>query len=520
MRFRVAVVLALIIALLPVLGEGDEAQAIGPCFGKSPTIVIAAPGLVTYGTNGNDVIMGTTGIDVIDGLGGNDRICSGMGGDEVHGGPGHDWISAGDGNDSVFGDGGNDFIDGGTGDDSISGWNGDDDLRGGDGNDELWGGRHNDKLYGQAGKDTILFSGGNDAVNGGGGIDWFDASGVSKARVVTGLRIDLANGVYGGSVGGKGTIVKIENVRGTGRDDKIFGHPLTVNRLEGGDGEDRIVGDSVSDFVLGGTGADTLIGETWFVRLLGQAGNDKIIAKSGGSAEGGWGTDKCLLGPGSTSQDCERHVLICQGPGDPLPGTATSVTTATGDFDGNGTDGKLQVYRDGGSWYIRLLTDSGYGAAKLLPTGGAEAARAIGGHDINKDGVDEAFVVTGAGAYTELVTLYSMHEPIEAPPNMRCDVGNVYIGGGTTRATFPVGASLGNQAGLVCLATGVREITQSTVDGATYERYRSNYSYDPTFGWSNGRLAWLVQKHSTLTRPGDDAAIDAAGSLQCGSLSL
>jgi len=519
MRFRVAVVLALIVALLPVLGGGEEAQAIGPCFGKAPTIVIAAPGLVTYGTNGNDVIMGTTGIDVIDGMGGNDRICSGLGGDTVEGGYGHDWIDGGDGNYWLFGDGGDDYIDGGAGDDTISGWNGDDELRGGDGNDELWGGRHNDKLYGQSGKDTILFSGGIDIVNGGAGVDWFDASGVSKSRVVTGLRIDLAAGVYGGSVGGKGTIIKIEHVLGTGKDDKIFGN-TAKNRLYGGGGHDKIVIESLYDLADGGIGNDRLVSNAWFTILRGRGGDDVLVHNTLGVADAGPGFDKCRLGPGAEAIYCERHVLICQGPGDPLPGTATSMTTATGDFDGNGTDGTLQVYRDGGSWYIRLLTDSGYGAAKLLPTGGVEAARAIGGHDINKDGVDEAFVVTGAGAYTELVTLYSMNEPIEAPPNMRCDVGNVYIGAGTTRATFPVGASVGTQAGLACLATGLREISQSTVDGTTYEQYRSNYSYDPTFGWSNGRLTWLVQKHSTLTRPADDAAIDAAGSLQCGSLSL
>ncbi|MBU1227633.1 MAG: hypothetical protein KJ698_10565 [Actinobacteria bacterium] len=520
MRFRIIVVLAVVAALLPLLGGGEEAKALGPCFGEAPTIVIAAPGLVTNGTSGDDVIMGTTGVDVIDGRGGNDRICSGLGGDEVHGGKGADQISTSDGNDRVFGDGGNDYIDGGAGDDTISGWTGKDKLYGGDGNDELWGGGNDDKLYGEEGNDTLLFSTGTDKLNGGGGKDWFEASGVTKSRVLTGLRIDLASGTYSGAVGGDGTITKVENVRGTGKDDHIIGAPLVVNRLEGGDGDDRVEAATSGDTVLGGAGNDTLIGSTWFISLFGQAGNDRITATARGEAAGGFGTDKCTLGPGSTSEKCERHILICDGPGDPLPATATSLTTATGDFDGNGTDGTLQVYRDGGSWYIRLLTDRGHGAAKLLPTGGAEAARAIGGHDINKDGVDEAFVVTGQGATTELVTLYTMQEPIEAPPNMRCGVGNVYIGPGTTEATFPVGASVGNQSGLVCLANGVREINQSTADGTTYTQGRSTYSYDPTFGQSNGRLTFLAKKSSTLTRPGDDAAIDAAGTLQCGSLSL
>lgn len=519
MKIRTATVMVMIATLFPLVSGGEEAGAIGPCFGQAPTIVIAAPGLVTYGTAGPDVILGTTGADVIYGRGGNDRICAGLGADEVHGNAGRDRIDGGDGNDWLFGDGGNDKILGGSGDDTLSGWDGEDLLIGGLGNDELWGGRHDDVLRGKSGKDTLLFSGGIDVIDGGTGLDWFDASGVTKAPSLTGLTINLTCGIYKGSVGGRGTITGIENVEGTGRADNIIGNSSTVNRLRGGDGHDRIVADSAGDLADGGNGDDKLIGEAWFTDLRGRGGDDLIIAKSRSIANGGVGRDRCRIGPGSTPFGCEKLRLICPGVGEPLSGSATSLTTASADFDGNGKDGTLQVYKVGTTAYIRIETDSGYGAVHVLPTFPAEPARAIGGHDINKDGLDEAFVVTGAGAYAELVSIYTLFEPLGTAPSLRCDVEPVTISGTTADATFPVGASMGNQSGLVCLGNGVREITQSG-DGTNYQQTRSNYSYAPGFGNSQPMVTWLNSKLLNLTRPGDDAVIDAAGTLDCGSLSL
>ncbi len=521
MKLRTATVMVMMAALFPLVSGGEEARAIGPCFGKAPTIVIAAPGLVTVGTAGNDVIMGTTGVDVIYGMGGDDRICAGLGGDEVHGGSGRDRIDGGDGNDWLFGDTGDDRILGGNGDDTLSGWGGRDVLIGGDGDDELWGGPYDDILRGRSGKDTLLFSEGIDVIDGGPGRDWFDASGVTKAMVVTGLEINLTTGSYDGSVGGRGTISNIENVRGTGKDDRIIGNPMAVNRLLGGDGDDRIVADSAGDVADGGLGNDRLVSQAWSTTLKGRGGDDQLTATVGSIANGGAGMDRCRIGPGSTPIACERHRLICPGAGEPLSASATSLTTASADFDGNGVDGTLQVYRVGSTWYVRVETDSGYGAVNTLPTSGAEAARAIGGRDINKDGLDEAFLVTGAGAYTELVSIYTLFEPLGLAPDLRCDVEPVMFGGTTADATFPVGASVGNQSGLICLAKGVREIIQYTPDnGATYHHDEINYSYAPGFGNWEPQITWLNKTTLTLTRPGDDAIIDAAGTFQCGSLSL
>lgn len=106
--------------------------------------IIAQPGVITVGTDGDDVIYGTPGNDRIFGMGGND-IIFGMGGD--------DQISGGAGDDIICGGDGNDQLSGGDGDDFLSGDAGDDDLSGGAGNDVLLGGPGVDRLSGGAGFD-------------------------------------------------------------------------------------------------------------------------------------------------------------------------------------------------------------------------------------------------------------------------------------------------------------------------------------------------------------------------------
>lgn len=110
-------------------------------------IVVAQPGMVTYGTPGSDVIYGTAGDDRIAGLGGSD-ILFGFGG--------HDQLAGGDGDDTLCGGAGNDSLAGGNGNDILSGNDGDDDLAGGMGDDQLLGGPGVDRLSGGDGSDTCL----------------------------------------------------------------------------------------------------------------------------------------------------------------------------------------------------------------------------------------------------------------------------------------------------------------------------------------------------------------------------
>jgi Ca2+-binding RTX toxin-like protein len=113
-------------------------------------IIVGAPGLVTVGTPGDDVIYGTAGFDRIFGGGGNDTIFGQGGNDQLFGA---------DGNDTLCGGPGDDRLDGGNGDDTLSGDADNDDLAGADGADRLFGGLGVDRLTGGPGTDVCAGGG-------------------------------------------------------------------------------------------------------------------------------------------------------------------------------------------------------------------------------------------------------------------------------------------------------------------------------------------------------------------------
>ncbi len=113
-------------------------------------IVVAAPGLITVGTAGNDVIFGTAGDDRILGQGGSDTIFGQGGADQLTGGEGDDIICGGPGADR---------LDGANGADTLSGDADNDDLAGVAGADRLFGGLGVDRLAGGAGTDLCVAGG-------------------------------------------------------------------------------------------------------------------------------------------------------------------------------------------------------------------------------------------------------------------------------------------------------------------------------------------------------------------------
>ncbi|MEA2685534.1 MAG: hypothetical protein QOE93_729 [Actinomycetota bacterium] len=120
------------------------------CSSPPPATITASPGVITFGTAGNDVIYGTAGPDRITGLGGNDVIV-GMGG--------NDQLVGDDGNDTLCGGLGNDSLSGGAGTDQLEGDAGNDDLTGGADDDKLFGGDNVDRLAGGTGTDTCVAGG-------------------------------------------------------------------------------------------------------------------------------------------------------------------------------------------------------------------------------------------------------------------------------------------------------------------------------------------------------------------------
>jgi hypothetical protein len=183
------------------------------------------------GTPNNDLISGDNGDDTISGSTGDDTISGGRGGDIINGGAGNDVLAAdrvnrfddfdgtiselrgNSGNDTIFGGSKNDLIDGGRDHDVLFGQNGNDTIRGGRGNDLLNGGIGNDTLIGGTGIDSA---------------DYSDLSFNGVFGTIAGLDVNLAqnqaqHSSTNNALTWNDTLISIENVIGTNRNDRFIG---------------------------------------------------------------------------------------------------------------------------------------------------------------------------------------------------------------------------------------------------------------------------------------------------------
>jgi len=489
-RIWLSLILVLVVTSMPLGSE--EAAASLYCFGE-PITIYASPGVPTLGTAGNDVILGTTGDDIISGGGGHDRICGGAGNDDLRGGRGRDRIA------------------------------------GGDGDDRLNGGNGNDRLVGGTGRDRFIHSAGTDSLFGQGGRDVFDGSATvpttpNPSYPLAGLSISLPGLWYEGwfHIDGNGTLTSIEIIIGSAFNDAVTTHPVVPTVVRSGPGNDGIWIESHGDRVFGQGGDDHFHGNAAFAVLRGGAGDDTIWSGYRNDIDGGAGDDHCGLDMDVAGTNCEQITLLCGTGTDPLPGTATDITDEAGDFDGDGTADHLQVFRNSGSWWARVETAAGFSIIAPLQTNPAEAARSVGGRDLDGDGVDEAFIVVGQGASSEIVGIYTLFEPIGSPATgFSCGLLPAVFSGTPARAEFTIDAGLFLQSGLACRANHtLREFQQSTLDGVNYTQQRYDYTYDARFASGEPNLTSIGSSAVSLTRPADDPPIDRAGQFTCGGLNL
>lgn len=158
----------------------------------------------------------------------------------------------------------------------IIGGPGNDTLTGGNGNDTIDPGKGNDTVSGAGGDDSMLASGGNDSYDGGTGTtNTFDAGGETAA-----VKVDLGAGTATGASIGSDTLTNINKVRGTAFADVLNGGPGDDD-LVGFLGNDVINGGAGNDILNGGGGADTLNGGAGNDTVNGFGGNDTIIASTG-----------------------------------------------------------------------------------------------------------------------------------------------------------------------------------------------------------------------------------------------
>ncbi|MGH6734567.1 MAG: calcium-binding protein [Methyloceanibacter sp.] len=247
------------------------------------------------GTSGADTANATTGVLIGFSGGGLAQLQDNQL-DEFHCEGGNDVVVAGPGGDGLYGGEGNDSLDGGAGDDVIEGEAGNDTLTGGIGNDLLIGGAGADTVFGGSGNDDIYINGSEgiaDSMNGGSGVDslvFANFTGPSSAVTLSGFNAGAAS---------------IEKL--LGNDKGLFGtagantfdfsalkQMFSVPFVDGGEGNDTIIGFKGSDTLRGGAGDDVLNGGLGRDTLFGGPDADRFDFNSIKESKKGGPRDKIM----------------------------------------------------------------------------------------------------------------------------------------------------------------------------------------------------------------------------------
>lgn len=326
-----------------------------------------------------------------------------------YGGPGNDHIVGGSADDWLQGDEGDDVLEGNDGDfDAFSGGPGNDLLSGGNGRDSMAGGEGNDTHLGGPGPDELQHSPGADDFSGG-----TDPAGALPESVdyVTyqfakqPLSISLDGQANDGAAGeGDNVRSDVERILGGDVDDRISGSG-DANEISGHWGDDRIEGRGGDDALSGSDGQDAVRGGDGADELRGGGGDDELVGEAG---------DDLLHGddPGRRGADTMRG-----GDGIDTVSYAEKTAPVSVDFDGAADDGTAGEADNAGVDVENAI--GGTGADALLGdaranalTGGAggdaidggEGVDALAGEDgddtiTSRDGSADT-VACGAGADT------------------------------------------------------------------------------------------------------------------------
>ena len=229
---------------------------------------------------GGTPTVANTSLIRVSSLGGNDVVTL----SEVNGALPAASLQGGSGNDTLTGGSGNDQLLGQDGKDTLLGKGGFDLLFGGVENDTITGGDADDQAFGQSGDDRMIWNPGDDTdlneggegtdtveVNGGGGAEQFTTT-ANGARVRfdrlnpapfaidIGTSEKLALNANGGdddysATGNLAALIRITVDGGAGNDDLLGGNGSDI--LVGGDGNDFVDGNQGNDTAVLGAGDDT-----------------------------------------------------------------------------------------------------------------------------------------------------------------------------------------------------------------------------------------------------------------------
>jgi Ca2+-binding RTX toxin-like protein len=372
--------------------------------------------VVINANGGDDTVIGTNGLGALVNL----TVDGGTGNDTIVGGDGADNLLGGDGNDVVLGGRGNDLALLGAGDDVFT-WNpgdGSDTVEGQDGVDRLEfnGANVNENIDISANGGRVRFF--RDAANvtmdlngvevvsfhalgGADNIVINDLSGTDLASGAVAIDLEGApgsgapdgqvdrvtvNGAVGNEVitiAGSGGVASVSGVpapvlifhsegtdqlvvNGNAGNDIINASGLAAGTmaltLDGGAGNDTIIGGDSADALLGGAGDDAIVGGD---------GNDTITAGDGNDlALGGRGNDVALLGAGDD--------VFTWNPGDGSDTVEGQAGVDRLEFNGANVNESIDISANGG--HVRFSRDV---ASVTMDLNGVEVVsfHALGGAD-------------------------------------------------------------------------------------------------------------------------------------------
>lgn len=281
------------------------------------------------GTASNELLYGGAGQDTIYGQGGNDTLYGEEGDDILYGGDGDDTLEGEEGDDILYGGEGNDYLSGDAGNDYLNGGNGNDSLSAGEGVDTLEGGQGNDYLT--AKENSYLNGGeGDDTLRGGKnttyrfGSNWgMDTIYLRREKGNTDV-IEFDKGIsvedliftqnrdYGLVIQYKkgNDVIYIEGITEENHstlaikfaDGKVLDWVAIKSFvLQGGTGNDTILGFYENDIITGGLGNDRLNGRGGNDTLYGGEGNDTLEGEGSDILYGGVGDDSLLASGGNST---------------------------------------------------------------------------------------------------------------------------------------------------------------------------------------------------------------------------
>lgn len=228
------------------------------------TILGGTAGDVLVGDVLSDSISGASGDDLLDGGAGDDTLSGGSGNDTFVGGQGIDTASYANAASGVTVNLAGAFSSGGDGNDTLIGI---EKVVGSFFNDTLTGDANDNVLFGGLRDDTVDGGLGNDTLDGGGespgGFPLPEINTISYATASSGVVVNLTTGVASGG-GGNDLFTRFQNVIGSSFDDLLIGDSVVSlssfngNELNGGAGNDTLIGGIRLDVLNGAAGVDTV----------------------------------------------------------------------------------------------------------------------------------------------------------------------------------------------------------------------------------------------------------------------